>query len=76
MIKCLHKNLLLAPRQKKGSFWFSGQNQTCNFFCSENDGYLYEKAIAAWRSMNQPHPVCGGHNTRAKMMDSEEKYQN
>ena len=33
----------------------------------EDDGYLYEKAIAAWKCTNQPHPVCGGHNKLAKM---------
>ena len=61
------KTCFLLDDRKKGSFSFCGQNQTCNFFCWENDGYLYEKAIAAWRSTNQPHPVCGGHNKRAKM---------
>ena len=66
-MKCLHGEPAAHSTTEKGSFWFCGQSQKCHFFCTEDDGYLYEKAIAAWKCTNQPHPVCGGHNKLAKM---------
>ena len=64
-MKCLHGEPAALSTTQNGSFWFCGQNPSCNFFCCE--GYLYEKAITAWRATKQPHPQCVGHNKLAKM---------
>ena len=66
-MKCLHGEPASTSTTRNGSFWFCGQSSTCNFFCSEDDGYSFEKAIDAWRSTNQPQPLCGGHCKLAKM---------
>ena len=52
---------------KNGSFWFCGQSPSCNFFCAEDEGYLFEKAISAWKSTDQLLPQCDGHHKLARM---------
>ena len=49
------------------SFWYCNQNPSCNFFCSEDVSYLYEKALTAWKCTEQPQPRCEKHNKLAKM---------
>ena len=66
-MKCLHGKAASSSTTKNGSFWFCGQNPTCNFFCSGDEGYLYEKAINSWRSTSQSQPQCEGHHKLAKM---------
>lgn len=55
------ENLLLIPQQAMD------QNPSCNFFCTEDEGYMYEKAVTAWRCTEQHHPRCDGHHKLAKM---------
>ena len=64
-MKCLHGQ----PAVQKGSFWFCNQSYetSCHFFCSVDEAYLFEKAIAAWKSTNQSHPRCCGHRKLAQM---------
>ena len=50
---------------QKGFFWFCNQNH--NFFCSEYESYLYEKASATWKSTKQPLPRCEKTDKLAKM---------
>ena len=66
-MRCLHGEPAAHSTTQNGSFWFCNQNPSCNFFCCEDEGYLYEKAITALRATNQPHPRCGGHSKLAKM---------
>ena len=73
-MECLHQKPASCSTTEKDSFWFCGQSQTCH--CSEDNGYLYEKAIAAWTCTNQPHPVCGGHNKRVVKDMMKESYGN
>ncbi len=66
-MKCLHRKPAAHPTTQNGSFWFCGQNPSCHFFCSEDEGYLFEKAISHWRFVKQPQPNCDGHQKPAKM---------
>ena len=66
-MKCLHGELAASSTTENGSFWFCGQNPSCNFFCPEDAGHLFEKAINAWRATRQPHPLCNGHHELATM---------
>jgi hypothetical protein len=45
-MNCLHGKAA-SSTTSNGSFWFCGQYPTCNFFCDEDEGYMYEKAITA-----------------------------
>ena len=67
MMECLHGEPATHSTTQNGSFWFCGQKPTCHFFCSEDDGYLFEKAMTAGGSTNHPHPRCEGHHKLARM---------
>ena len=54
-------------RSSLHSFWFCNQNPSCNFFCSEDESYLCEKAAAAWKSTKQSHPRCEKNGKLGKM---------
>ena len=38
--------------------WFCNQYSKCQFVCSEEDGYLYERAIHAFLAVNHVLPQC------------------
>ena len=66
-MKCLHGEPCAQSTTEKGSFWFCNQSPSCNFFCSKDESYTYEKAAAVWKSTKQPHPRCEKHGKLAKM---------
>ena len=66
-MKCLHGEPAAQSTTQNGTFWYCNQNPSCQFFCSADESYLFEKGIAAWKSTKQPHPSCDGHRKLAKM---------
>ena len=60
-MKCLHGELCAQSTTQNRSFWFCNQSPSCNFFCSKDESYTYEK------STKQPHPRCEKHGKLAKM---------
>ena len=66
-MKCLHGELCAQSTTQNGSFLFCIQSPSCNFFCSKDESYTYEKAAAVWKSTKQPHPRCEKHGKLAKM---------
>ena len=66
-MKCLHEEPCAHSTTQKESLWFCNQNPNCNFVCSVDDSYLFEKAIMAGRSTKQPHPCCEKHSKLRKM---------
>ena len=66
-MKCLHGEPAAHSTTQNGSFWFCNQSPSCHFFCPEDEGYLFEKAIESWKSTKQPHPRCDGHQKLARM---------
>jgi ssDNA-binding Zn-finger/Zn-ribbon topoisomerase 1 len=63
---CLHGKPASSSTTKNGSFWFCGQNPSCGFICTEEEGFLIQKAIAAWRSTNLEQPICETHRKPAR----------
>ena len=61
------RELCAQSTMQNGSFWFCNQSPSCNFFCSKDEDYTYEKAAAVWKSTKQPHPRCEKHGKLAKM---------
>ena len=57
-MQCLHGKKAVASTTKNGNFWICGQYPKCQFVCSEDDSYLYEKAIDAFLSANRLLPKC------------------
>ena len=66
-MKCLHGEPCARTSTLKGPLWFCNQKPSCNFFCSEDESYSYEKATAAWKSTKQLHPRCEHHGKLTKM---------
>ncbi len=59
-----------------GLFWFCNQKPTCNFICSEDEGYLFETGIMAFERTNQPQPKCCGNNLAKLRMVKDMMKQN
>ena len=55
---CLRGKEAVASTTENGNFWICGQYPKCQFICSEDDGYLYDKAIQAFLATNQVLPKC------------------
>jgi hypothetical protein len=58
------ENLLPIPQQAMGPFGFVVKTLPANFFCAEDEGYIYEKAITAWRCTEEPHLRCDEHRSK------------
>jgi hypothetical protein len=67
MMECLQGKSASTSTTNNGSFWFCGQNPSCHFFCSEEDGYRFEKAIRTWKSAGAHQPQCHEHQKLARM---------
>ena len=52
---CLHDSF---GKTEKGTFWHCKQPSTCHFFCSEDQKYLYSRAVERFLSTNQARPLC------------------
>ncbi len=61
-MQCLHKLPAGTSETENGLFWFCNQKPTCHFVCSEDEGYLFEKAIDAFHKTGQPQPKCCANN--------------
>ena len=67
MMKCLHGEPAAYSTTQNGSFWFCNQSPSCHFFCSEDERYLFEKAIELWKSTIQPQKKEKAGMANAKM---------
>ena len=43
---------------ENGTFWFCNQYPKCQFVCTEEESYLYERAIHAFLAVNHVLPQC------------------
>ena len=57
---CLHGKEALSSYNENGPFWFCSQvgKDDCHLMCSEEGGYLYDKAIQAFLATKQERPKC------------------
>ena len=65
-MECLHGKAASNSTTDKGSFWFCGQKPSCGFLCTEEDGYLFQTALTAWRATGLTQPICESHRKPAK----------
>jgi hypothetical protein len=66
-MECLHGLPASSTVTQKGTFWFCGQKPSCEFFCPDQDCYMFGKAATAFRESGCLHPRCYGHGRLAKM---------
>ena len=55
---CLHGKPAVSSTTENGTFWFCGEHPKCHFICSEEERYLYDKAIQAFLATKQERPKC------------------
>ena len=56
---CLHGEEAASTENEKGKFWYcNSPDEKCLFVCSDEQADLYEKAIKAFLTTNQPIPRC------------------
>ena len=65
-MECLHRKPASCSTTKKGSFWLCGQKPSCGFIYTEDEGYAFERALAAWKNTNVRHPISHTHRRPAK----------
>ena len=58
---------------KNGTFWFCRQKPSCEYFCPDQNCYMYTKAVAAFRESGCLHPVCPAHQRYAKLCVVKDK---
>jgi hypothetical protein len=67
VIECLHGKVAASTTTKNGTFSFCGENPSRDFFCSEEDCYMYTRAVAAFRGSGSIHLVCLTHQKFARL---------
>ena len=71
-MNCLHnEEAATYEDDERGPFFVCAQDETCHFWCSEDDAVLYEQGIEAFMATNQQQPHCckpNGVLTLAKLM--------
>ena len=55
---CLHGKPTGKVKTEKGTLWTCQQPSTCHFSCSEDQEYLYSRAVERFLRMNQARPLC------------------
>ena len=67
VMECLHGKAAASSTTKNGTFWFCGEKPSCEFFCTDENCYMYTSAVAAFRESGSTHPVCTTHQKFAKL---------
>ena len=61
---CLHGKPTGKIKTEKGTLWTFQQPSTCHFSCSEDQKYLYSRAVERFLRTNQARPLyCMGEGT-------------
>ena len=55
---CLHNKPTGKIKTEKGTLWVCQQPSTCHFSCSEDQKYLYSRAVERFLRTNQAQPLC------------------
>ena len=66
-MECLHGKAAASTTTNNGTFWFCGEKPSCEFFCPDENCYMYTRAVAAFRASGSIHPVCPTHQKFAKL---------
>ena len=72
---CLHGKPAVSSTTENGTFWSCSEPSTC-FVCSEEEKYLYDKAIKAFLATKQDRPRCCGIVPSAQAAGIERYYAN
>ena len=72
-MECLHGKPASCSTTQNGTFWFCGQNPSCELFCPDQDCQKYTKVTAAFHESGCLHPVYPAHQRYAKLCIVKDK---
>ena len=73
---CLHGEPVGTSTTVNGTFWFCKQPSTCHLLCSEDNAFLYDKAVKEFLATNQPRPMCCSvEDVNPKQFDDSVAYE-
>ena len=72
-MECLHGKPASSSTTQKGVFSFCGQKPSCEFFCPEEDCYMFGKPVASFHKSKCIHPTCYTHGKLAQMRMVKDK---
>jgi hypothetical protein len=63
-MECFHGKPAACSTTARGTFWFCGETPSCEFFCHDEDCYLFTRAMEACQNSGSSHPICPTHHQR------------
>ena len=66
-MECLHCLPASSIVTQKCTFWFCGQKPSCEFFCPDQDYFMFGKAMTSFREYGCVHLRCFRHGRTAKI---------
>ena len=72
-MECLHGKPASSSTTQNGVFWFCGQKPSCEFFCPEEDCYMFGKPVASFHKSKCIHPTCYTHGKQVQMRMVKDK---
>ena len=66
-MECFHGKPAACSTTVRGTFWFCGETPSCEFFCHDEDCYLFTRAMEACQNSGSSHPICPTHQRLAKL---------
>ena len=72
-MECFHGKPAACSTTARGTFWFCGETPSCEFFCHDEDCYLFTRAMEACQNGGSSHPICPTHQRLAKLRVVKDK---
>jgi hypothetical protein len=72
-MECFHGKSAACSTTARGTFWFSGETPSCEFFCHDEDCYLFTRSMEACQNSGSNHPICPTHQRLAKLRVIKDK---
>ena len=72
-MECFHGKPAACSTTPRGTFWFCGETPSCEFFCHDEDCYLFTRAMEACQNTGSNHPICPTHQRLAKLRVVKDK---
>ncbi|CAB3988513.1 Hypothetical predicted protein [Paramuricea clavata] len=72
-MECFHGKSAACSTTARGTFWFCGKTPSCEFFCHDEDCYLFTRAMEACQNSGSNHPFCPTHQRLTKVRVVKDK---
>ena len=72
-MECFHGKPAACSTTARDTFWFCGETPSCEFFCHDEDCYLFTRAMEACQNSDSNHTICPTHQRLAKLRVVKDK---